>query len=263
MNIQRTRLLNLIFTGIGCAIFVALLAYVQLAPDDFDNRTREFAISKVEQKVDSQFSSVANSDTAEKISEMAGRFSDRLERRVDNIRGSLDAGLDVFIADVLAAACELDCERRAEAEAAVREYFEEKIERYGVALDRVEDVIRGEYEYVMQELRRDLSIFSLSNAIVLAVAFLLAVFRGPAARHLLPVSYVLIVSTVMVSIWYIFGQDWVMTLIYNDYWGWGYSILLGFISLLLLDIAINSARVTTEIFNLVINTIGQVPLTPC
>jgi len=105
----------------------------------------------------------------------------------------------------------------------------------------------------MSELRGDLAIFSGSNAVVLAFAFFLSFFRGRAAQHLLPISLALTTATLLMAYWYVFGQDWVMTIIFSNYWGWVYASVLAALSALLIDIAANKARVTSFLFN----TIGQ------
>ena len=205
-----------------------------------------------------------NRKTADKVSAFAGRFSERLEAQIENLRASLDAGVDQFIADILASACKLDCERREAAQLAVRSYFEATIERYGVALDRIENMVTGEYDAVMGELRGDLKIFSGSNAVLLAFAFLLAIFRGKAARHLVPISIALTGLTAMMIYWYIFGQDWVMAVIFSNYWGWTYATLLGVFSVLLIDIAAFKARITSAVLNVLGNVFSSgVSFTPC
>jgi hypothetical protein len=49
--VKAARAINLGLSSIGVAIFAALLLYVTLAPKDFDRRTRDFAIARVEGKV--------------------------------------------------------------------------------------------------------------------------------------------------------------------------------------------------------------------
>lgn len=251
---------NLFLSVIGMVTFAGMFLYVTLAPQDFDRRTRNFAVEMVKAELDSRFSAVATSDTAEDISAVAGQFSKRLQERIDSWRGSLDAGTDVFIADVLAAACELDCERRDEARGAVRRFYESSIERYGFALDGLEDIVVGEYQEIMSELRADLKVFSGSTAAAFALALFLSVFRGPAAQHLLPISITLTLTTILAITWYAFGQDWVMAVIYSDYWGWGYTLLLLGLSVLMIDIAANRARVTSAILNALP---GGANLSPC
>ena len=256
MTLAHIRVVNMVLTFVGAAVFVSLFLYITLAPKDFDQRTRDFAISKVRAEVDQQLGDIANSDNATRISEFAGRISGRLQARVDGMRASLDSGIDVVIADILAAACKLDCERRDEAAAAVRGFFEGSLERYGFALDRLSDLVEGEYDEVMDELRIDLKIFSGSNAVALCFAFLLSVFRGRAAAHLLPISICLTVSTVIAVLWYWQGQDWITSILYSEYWGWSYSIVLGGLSLLMVDIAANKSRVTSTVMNWIGSVFG-------
>lgn len=264
MAAQKIRFVNIGLTLIGSAVFIALLLYINLAPKDFDKRTRDFAIAQVENKVEDQLSGVANSETADRISEFSGQISERLQSRVDQARASLDSDLDQFIADILAAACKLDCERRDEAAAAVRNIFENSILRNSIALERLQELVEGEYDDVMDELRADLSVFSGSNAFALLFALLLALFRGKAAAHLLPVSLALTAATILAVLWYALGQDWVMTVLYSNYWGWSYSILLAILCLLMADIAANKARVTSFIFNGIGNMFGGAfHLSPC
>lgn len=121
----------------------------------------------------------------------------------------------------------------------------------------MEQLVVGKYDKVMDELRADLKIFTGSNAIMLAFAFLLSVFKGKAAAHLAPISFMLTASTVLMALWYVFGQNWVMTIIFSDYWGWGYSIFLAAIGAFLLDIALNAARITSVVFNTLSSAVGS------
>ncbi|MDA0663216.1 MAG: hypothetical protein O3B08_10315 [Proteobacteria bacterium] len=116
----------------------------------------------------------------------------------------------------------------------------------------------------MSKLRNDLKIFSGSSFIALFAAFLLSIFRANAAAHLLPFSIALSASTLTAVIWYVFGQDWVMTMIYSSYWGWAYPAVLSVIAVFLAEIAVNKARITTAVLNSIGNALGGLfHLIPC
>lgn len=249
MNLSQARIINLAMTFVGAAVFASLFIYISLAPKDFDERTRAYAIAQVEGSVDEQLAGIANSDTAHRVSEFAGRVSERLQSRVDRMNESLDSGIDIFIADILAAACKLDCERRDEAYEAVRRFYESSILRHSIALERIQSLVERQYDDVMEELRTDLRIFSGSNALALTFAFLLSIFRGRAAAHLLPISIALTIATILAIAWYVLGQDWVTTVLFSSYWGWTYSTVLAVVAVLMIDIAANKARVTSFVFN--------------
>lgn len=255
-SLNTIRRVNLVLSAVGAAVFAALFLYIAVAPKDFDQRTRDFAIAKVKDKVDGELSGAARSETADSISDFAGVFSERLQTQIEEMRAGLDAGAAGFIADVLAAACKLDCERRAQAEIAVTAFYEATIARYGVHLERMQNLIEGEYDAIMSDLRADLKIFTASSFAALAFALLLSIFRGPAAAHLLPFSFALSGSTVLATLWYALGQDWVMTIIFSNYWGWAYPSVLAVIAFFLCDIAANKARITSFVLNGIGNAFG-------
>ncbi|MEM7459938.1 MAG: hypothetical protein AAF331_10780 [Pseudomonadota bacterium] len=264
MNLKLARSINLWLSGSGALIFLAAFLYITFAPKDFDRRAQAFAVSQVEQSVDERLSSLANSDTANRVSDLAGRVSGRLQSKIDEARGQLDAGMDVFIADVLAAACKLDCERRDQAAASVRRFYESSILRHSMALERIQTFIEGQFDDVMDELRADLKIFAGSSGLALGFAFLLALFRGPAAAHLLPISVTLSAATLLMVAWYALGQDWVTTILYSDYWGWSYAVILAVLSALMLDIAANRARICSFLINSIGKILGGgLDVSPC
>lgn len=264
MNLGQIRLVNMVLTFVGALVFTSLFFYIMLAPADFDQRTREFAIGKVRGEVDQQLGDIAQSERVDRLSEFAGSISSRLQTRIDEARDSLDSGTDQLIADILAAACKLDCERRDQAAAAVRGVLKSSILRNQAALERLQSLVVGKYDDVMGELRLDLSIFTGSSAVALIFAFLLSVFRGRAAAHLLPISLCLTAATVIAVLWYALGQDWITTILFSSYWGWTYSCFLGGLSLLMLDIAANKARVTSFVMNGISGAFGNLfSFAPC
>ncbi len=261
--LSKFRQINLVLTGAGAALFGFLFLYVTLAPEDFDQRTRAFALVKMEGKIDEQLANLAGSSKLEKVTSFAGKYSETLEHKMEAMQASLDGGIAPLLAGILADTCELDCDQRAAVEEAITEIYENSILKYGFALDRVQNLVVGKYDETMSELRLDLRIFTGSSFAVLAFAFLLALFKGQAAAHLLPFSIVLTLSTVFAASWYALGQDWVTTIIFSSYWGWGYSVLLGIISLFLADIALFKAQITTNMINSIGNIFGEVNLSPC
>jgi hypothetical protein len=129
-------------------------------------------------------------------------------------------------------------------------------------LVRIEEQIRafalGECHAALSELRRDIGIFAGTTLALFLAALLLGVFKGRASKHLLPVSLVLTLATLLTGSWYVFGQDWIMTVVLSDYWGMAYPVFAGVVAAFLLDIALFRARVTS----LLLNAVGAVAV-PC
>ncbi|MFM2198747.1 MAG: hypothetical protein RLZZ505_2179 [Verrucomicrobiota bacterium] len=71
-------------------------------------------------------------------------------------------------------------------------------------------------------------------------------------------------SAVVCSYFYIFEQNWLLTILFNDYLGFGYLAYLAVVFGLLCDIILNRARITTVIVNAVLEAVGSVAsAVPC
>jgi hypothetical protein len=55
----------------------------------------------------------------------------------------------------------------------------------------------------------------------------------------------------------VFGQNWILTVVYADYAGWSYLVGLGVLFLLLVDVGLNRARMTSEVLNAMARMIGS------
>jgi hypothetical protein len=257
MTLAFARKANLVLSMLGAITFAILFLYMTLSPRDFDRRVNNFAVARVQERVDHDLNMLAQSRVIQNASRLAGAFSKDLQQRVDQFRAAPREGLNRFIRDVLAAECLQDCERRQQARNAADSFYKRVLARYGVALDRLQKMAAGHYQDVMEQLRHDLRIFAGSSFLAFVFAVGLSLLRGQAARHLLPVSMALTTATILAIIWYVFGQDWVIAVIFNDYWGWAYAAVICTLTGLMLDIALNKARITSLGLNAIGNAIGK------
>lgn len=258
------RIFNIATAAAGMVLFGAVFLLVWLAPADLDSRVRDFALAHVQDRVETRLQQDDVTSVLDSAEGLAGRFSSRLEERVSSARDALDAGVPELVAEIVSQICEYDCERSREVESQVREMFERSIVRHSMALDRLQDFVEVEYSRVVSELRRDIGIFSGTNVIVLAMVLLLGLFRGRASAHLLPFATILLVATLLAASWYVLGQNWLLTILFSDYWGWGYTTLLGVIAVFLGDIAFFQARLTSAVLNAIGGALGNAfTLVPC
>ena len=74
----------------------------------------------------------------------------------------------------------------------------------------------------------------------------------------------LVVATLICSYFYVFEQNWLLTIVYSDYLGFSYLLYLGVVFLFLCDVVFNKGRVTTEVANAISNVLGiALELVPC
>jgi uncharacterized membrane protein YjjP (DUF1212 family) len=133
------------------------------------------------------------------------------------------------------------------------------------ANDRIVEFVQSKYMEVATELKRDIRIFTASNAAVFLLLLLVSFLKPQAIAHLFLPGTLLVVATVICSYFYIFEQNWLLTIIFSNYLGFMYLAYLGFVFLFLCDIVFNRARVTTTIINAIFRIVGsaEVEVSPC
>lgn len=255
------RWVNISLFLFGTIVFGALLAYIQLDSQDFERRSQALIAHEIEKELGERLSSPLVS----RLKDLTAKVSDRVADGIEQVQAEISAGVPQFVGAVIAAMCRLDCENRAGLEAAVLKVYEDWLARLKLQLHTLRAMVEDKYKATLAELRHDIAIFVTSNLIAMTLGLALALFRGKAARHLLPIASLLGISTLFMSYWYIFEQNWALAIIYSDYFGWSYLIFLGLIFLLLMDIALNRARITILVFNWVLNAVGAAiaALAPC
>lgn len=129
---------------------------------------------------------------------------------------------------------------------------------------RFDRLIRTKYSEVVQALLREFRIFTAANALVFLMLGATAYSRRTAGLQLLLPAVVLVGAATMVGSVYLFGQDWLHTILFSDYVGLGYFAYLGAACVFLIDVVFNHARITTEIVNAALNVIGAtIQAVPC
>lgn len=259
MRLEQTKAANRVACFLGFAVFLAAFSFVDRNPEGFEVAVKRFVVSKVEQKVRETISP----EQMNRLSAAAGMLSERMRTKLESVQVQIDAQIPEMVGGFLAAMCKADCERKAELQAQMKDVWQARLERLQLGYERTRLLVEGQYEAVLEDVRADLRIFLLSNLIVTGLALALAFFKGRAAHHLLPFSALLLLSTVVGASWYVLGQDWLLTILYQDYAGWSYLVAIGILSVFLADIALNSARMTTQAINAVGSAFNIVPLAPC
>lgn len=248
MDIARKSLLSL--SAFGAAAFLFFLIILSADPARFEAKLKDFAITTVKAETTefAQSKGITLPDTLGG-SELQSRLADRFTQRSETLQSALDAKIDAFVADLLASACSLDCERRDEIEIIVRNFLSTTSERYLGGANTLQEFAVGRYDATIRGLHRDLLIVSFSNLVVFLFIIALT-FRQPRFMPILiKIGGLAFISVVVMIYWYIFGQDWITTLIFNSYVGWTYAIFLGVLFLSLCDLCFNEGRILNAIFS--------------
>ena len=165
------------------------------------------------------------------------------------------------IAGIISLMCGYDCERKKDLTKSITAGYMERIANIKTAQHKLGNIVKGKYMEIVGNLRLDLRIFLGSNAIMFLVLLLLSFSKPKAIPHLFVPGVLLLVSTIVSSGIYIYGQDWFYTILYNNYMGFWYLAYISVIFGFLIDVALNKARVTTKVINVSFH--GLTSVVPC
>lgn len=114
---------------------------------------------------------------------------------------------------------------------------------------RLSGLIESAYADVRLKLLREVRIFTGSNAAAMALLGIVTLLRRRAGLQLMLPAAALAGGVLVTAGLYLFGQDWLHTIVFDAYVGLAYIGWLVVVVLLLADILGNRARVTSWLVN--------------
>lgn len=114
-------------------------------------------------------------------------------------------------------------------------------------IPNITQILSNKFDTLICKLNIELKKFFGINCVFLVIALLFLFFpKDPGSNT---VSGILVFSTLLSSLFYIFGQDWFYLIIFDNYLGYYYALVLFLISLLMFDLKFNRGRVIRFLFN--------------
>ncbi|WP_321351293.1 hypothetical protein [Halopseudomonas oceani] len=244
----------------GVLLFGALFSVTFVSPEKVEESAKGFVKSQIEKDIREKQQAMGESSIAEAALNIAGRLG--LEK--EKIQADLDNNLPERIANIVAAMCGYDCEKKKALAQSIATGYMERVKSIQIAESTLSDIVKGKYLEIVSNLKFDLRIFLGSNLTMFFILISISFLKPRAVQHLFLPGLLLVVATVAASSIYIFGQDWFYTILYNDYMGFGYLLYIVIIFGFLIDITFNKARVTSEIINGIANAVGSAfSVVPC
>ncbi|MBI5259194.1 MAG: hypothetical protein HY855_22010 [Burkholderiales bacterium] len=242
------------------AVFGAGLLASFVNPMAVELAGRELIRAEVQRRVGERIEALGRSP----LGTVAGRLVQANEAQIAALRRQLAAALPERVGQVVAEMRNADCACRKAVARWVREGLEGHVGQLARINERLTELIRGQYLHTAAALLREFRIFSLANGLAFLMLGAVAVLRPRARAQLMLPAALLALAAVGVAWAYLFGQNWLHTLVFGDYLGWGYLAWLGGAFAGLLDIVFNRARVSTWLLNRLADALGtSVQALPC
>lgn len=241
----------------GTALFAFFFALTFHTPVWIERFAADFIEREASRQVDRKIDALQPPGGEAALSRMAAALYERNQAELERQRELLRSRAHERMADALAEIRNLDCECRARLAESGRERTEARIELLQRGGERLTGFIHATYAQVVADLKRDIRIFTGTNALVFLALLLVSFAKPRATVQLFVPGLMLAVATVICSYFYIFEQNWLLTIIYSNYLGLAYLGYLALVFAFLCDIALNRARVTTAIVNAILEALGR------
>jgi hypothetical protein len=199
-----------------------------------------------------------------RLASIAERISGHNALEYAKAKQELNERLSSKIVETIEEMRELDCECRKAIETQITGILGMRIADLNRINERLEILIRSKYMETAEALTREFRIFTGANTAVFILLAVTTLLRKRANLQLALPAFVLAGAAGIVALFYVFKQDWLHTIIFADYVGFGYFAYLSIAIALLADIVFNRARLTTKVINISLNALGStLQVFPC
>jgi len=232
-TLGKTGLLAVQFAGIAASALLILITFVN--PDEVETRLQGFAVAKVEEAANTAWDTAAqaaeDSGRAERLGALAERFG--LEAALtEERRAQIVPALMAF---ALSDRCGANCGLAAAGAAVVDTALVERAARFRIGERTVQDFIVERYETTVSGLIADLRQFGLVNLVALSLMAALVLFRNYLNWRFTALSVAVTGYTIWAAQNYVFGQNWALTILFQDWAGPAYQVSMIAVCMVLAD----------------------------
>ena len=265
MNNATLQKLSLRAVGaVGAAIFLTFFALTFSDPGWVERVASDHIGSKGHARIDATIDAIRPPDSDSTLARLAQSLYGKNEAEIEQLKSDLKGKVHAQWAAAVAAVRDLDCDCRKEWEDWFESGFNTDIALLRAANERISAFIHATYMDVATKLNRDVRIFTAGNGAIFVLLLLVSFLKPQALAQLFLPGVLLAVSTLVCSYFYVFEQNWLLTIIDSSYLGFAYLAWLGVVFLFLCDIVFNRARIATQILNGIFNALGVAAhLVPC
>ncbi len=238
------RFLVLLLSALGSAVFGGLLLVSLVQPTWVERGARELIRQQIEHKAGQKLQALDERF----LSAQARALWHNKAQEIEATRKALAAGLPARVAALAAEmgipACE--CRQRRQ------QRLELQIGTAQQMQAQLDDLIRSAYLDTAAKLLRELRIFTGANALAF-VLLGMAAWRTPRGANrapsaaLVPAATTLVVATLASSAIYLWGQNWLHTIVFGSYVGWAQLAYIALVYAWLCDLLFNRARVSLQL----------------
>jgi hypothetical protein len=243
--------------SVGAALFLFLFVLTYHTPEWVEDFAAAYIEREASRQIDERIDSFQPPAGEGALSRLASALYDANEAEIERQKEALRLQVHERMADAIAEIRNLDCECRDKWAQWIEEGSVARMKALNLSNDAIQEFIHATYAQVVDNLKHDIRIFTGANSSMFLLLLAIAFLKPQAVLQVLVPGLLLAAATLICSYFYVFEQNWLLTIIHNDYLGFVYLAYLGLVFGLLCDIVLNRARITTRIVNAVLNAVGS------
>ncbi len=244
------RLILRIIGVAGAALFAFFFALTYHTPTWVEDFAASYIEDQVAEKVDATIDALGLPEGGDALSRYAAGLYRKNEAKISEykelLKGKAHEQLAICIPKVRA----LSEEQRRRLDQWVEEGAKLSIGELQLDNSRLISLIQPGYLDMVRALKREIRLFTASNAIAFLLLVLVSLVRPEAVRSLFIPGLLLALSTLVCAFLYVFQQNWLLTIVHRDYLGFTYAAYLGIVFLFYCDVWFNEGRISTRILRL-------------
>jgi len=241
----------LFISALGLFLFGSIFLITYSTPRTINIAAQDFVKNKVEEEV----MDILEHDKLESSVNFVKSVSKRLgiKWNQDSIRRRVEEGIPDLVETVIA------YQQSTKQKKGLMSKMALSTSSYATKLKignkELKTIIQEKYQSVTQSLQTDIRIFSGCNFILFFLLFILSFSSKKLLKALFFPAMLLLLATIISTLIYIFGQNWIYVLLYNNYMGFAYLIYLAIIFFFLCDIAFLEATFTQMVLELIVRVL--------
>jgi hypothetical protein len=248
----------------GFAVFSSFFAFTFATPQWVEDFAADYLEREVVREMDASIDSARPAESGGLLSRAAAAVYERNLAEVLELKSQIKARTRDLLASSLRAVRDPACECRLRIAQAMQDHDGLRLARLLADNTRLTAFIQQKYLGLVADLKREIRIFTATNAVSFLLLVSIAFAKPRATKHLLFPGVLLLAATLFCAWLYVFSQDWLLTIVHGDYAGFAYTAWLGIVFAFFCDISLNRGRVTTRICNGFASLAGSAfQLTPC
>lgn len=259
-----------LMVGVAGALLCSVLFAVSwLYPTVLETWARKAIASEVQQRVETHLDGLSDSALGRVAGKMIEKNNREKAAAQEQMAKVLPSQMSVLIEAVAQAMRNPDCPCRGKmqghgnmaeivkrAKQSENEYLTGAIGKLDVTNAKLTGLIESKYRDVAQSLLGEMRIFSAANGIVFLLLASTALLWKRSALQLLAPAMVLVGAAALTATVYLVNQNWLQTILLNDYVGLWYFPYLGMALAFMVDVVFNRGRASKMLAQTVGSVIG-------